>query len=591
MDIHVFFADAMRLHQAGSLEPAERLYRRVLGIDPGHSDALYLLGAIAYQKRRLDLAVDLIEQAIAIIEKGRSSPGPDKSASYFSTFADALRDQGKLDEAIASYRRALDFKPNFTMALNNLGDALNRRGSHDEAALCYRKAIDLNPNLPDAHYNLGAILQDQGRVDDAVECYRRALELRPAHAEACNNLGVASQLQGRLEDAIDYHSRAIALKADFADAYHNLASARQQQGRFDEAEALFRKSLQIKPDFCMAYYGLSGCRKFRDADRPIALEIKGLLSKQRLTDTDRTFLHFALGKIFDDLGDYGEAIQHFDEANRLERMHHDFNGQNFAASVDCVISAFPKETLTSPAASDSELPILIVGMPRSGTTLTEQILANHARIGTAGEVNFWFQQLEKISNRHDSQIEDWAEQDAAHDYVKLLTGAAPGVSRVIDKMPYNFLVLGLLHRVFPKARIIHCRRNPLDTALSIYFSRFNPIVKAQDFAYNRRDIVLYYRQYLRLMEHWRAILPPERFLEIDYENLVAKPESTSRTLVSFCGLDWDPACLAFYKTDRPIATASAWQARQPIYRSSAQRWLNYEPWLGEFRELQPSDAP
>jgi hypothetical protein len=226
--------------------------------------------------------------------------------------------------------------------------------------------------------------------------------------------------------------------------------------------------------------------------------------------------------------------------------------------------------------------VLIVGMPRSGTTLVEQILASHPDIAAAGELDFWPRRLDHVRRRRISRLDAAAERDIVRDYPALLRTYSPGARRVTDKMPFNFLFLGHIHRLFPNARIIHCRRLPVDTALSIYLTRFAGL---HDFTASREDIVRYYQEYRRLMAHWRAVLPPDRFLDIDYEDLVADPDSVSRRMVAFCGLEWDDACRDSHKTDRPIVTASVWQARQPVYRSSAERWRRYEPWLGELRLL------
>jgi tetratricopeptide (TPR) repeat protein len=311
--------------------------------------------------------------------------------------------------------------------------------------------------------------------------------------------------------------------------------------------------------------------------------MRAALEEQKFSDAGRALLHFALGKIFDDLADYETAIRHFDEANRLKRAEQVFDESNLAAVVDRSIGAFPKEEVN--VASESELPILIVGMPRSGTTLTEQILASHPQVAAGGELDFWLRRTDRIWNQSADQRDPAAGRDAIRDYLALLTNISPAAPvRVTDKMPSNFLHLGLVHGLFPNARIIHCRRNPVDTALSIYFTHF---ARTHEFANSRNGIVLYYREYQRLMAHWRRVLPPDRFIEIDYERLITDQEGISRRLVAFCGLEWDDACLDFHNTRRRIGTASAWQARQPLYRSSVERWRHYQPWLGEFRELLP----
>ena len=340
-------------------------------------------------------------------------------------------------------------------------------------------------------------------------------------------------------------------------------------------------------DPCISYFGLSGCRKFTQADNSLIQEMQAAYDDSRILGASRATLGFALGKIFDDLADYGTAIRYFDQGNLLEDARHPYNRDNFTAGIDRLIGAFPgKEKM--PVVSDSELPVLIVGMPRSGITLGEQILANHPDIAAGGELSFWYRKSHMIAEGKARKPEPSAAAAAIADYLLLLGDMARGAIRATDKLPYNFLSLGLVCNLFPKARIVHCRRNPLDTALSIYFSRFS---RSNEFAYSRNNIVHYYRQYQRLMAHWRKVLPPGQILDIDFEQLVTDPEAGSRRLVAFCGLGWDSACLDFYKSNRPVVTLSAWQARQPIYRTSIERWRHYEPWLGALADLMagPSD--
>ncbi len=312
-----------------------------------------------------------------------------------------------------------------------------------------------------------------------------------------------------------------------------------------------------------------------------------------MTEHDRATLHYALGKALDDIGDYAAAIRHFDQANsicakRLRLARRTINRKQHAANVDRLISHFTREFFQRHAevGSVTELPILIVGMIRSGTTLTEQILSSHPSIGAAGELRFWGDRGTLIGDASAGLLEPPAVRRLAEDYVALLQGLAPGVVRVIDKMPTNFLLLGLIHLVLPRARIIHCRRDPVDTCLSIYAT---PYQNLPDFAHDKANIVFYYQQYLRLMAHWRAVLPAESMLEVDYEELIADREATSRRVVAFCGLPWDDACLRHESNARSIRTPSQWQARQPIYRRSVARWRHYEPWLGAFRDLMAAD--
>ncbi|MGH7025197.1 MAG: sulfotransferase family protein [Caulobacteraceae bacterium] len=310
------------------------------------------------------------------------------------------------------------------------------------------------------------------------------------------------------------------------------------------------------------------------------------LARPMLTPLQRQVTHFALGKAHDDIGDYGAAIRHFDAANKIRAKFAAFDGAALATRVDRLIAETPRSSFDAAVGVSDATPILIVGMPRSGTTLVEQILSSHARVAAGGELSFWADR----DRRGDDLLglsEDQLEA-VASDYLTTLRNISPDAERVTDKMPFNFGLLGVIHRALPRAMFVHCRRHPIDTCLSIFSTSFEA---AMDFAGDRRSLLAFYRQYQRLMDHWREVLPPDRLIEVDYEALVADPEPHTRRLVAACGLPWDEACLSPQNNRRRVTTASLWQARQPIYRSSVERWRRYEPWLGELRELAPEERP
>jgi hypothetical protein len=286
-------------------------------------------------------------------------------------------------------------------------------------------------------------------------------------------------------------------------------------------------------------------------------------------------------------------MRHFDQANaicakRLRLSGRVIDRRRHAANVDRLIATFTPEFFARHATlgTASDLPILVIGMIRSGTTLTEQSMSSHAAIGAAGELRFWGERGVLVGDVVAGLLDQPSAQRLAEDYCSLLRCMAPEALRVTDKMPTNFLLLGLIHLIFPRARIIHCRRNPVDTCLSIYTT---PYSNLPDFAHERSNIVFYYREYLRLMAHWRNVLSADCMLDVDYEELIADREAVSRRIMAFCGLRWDDACLQHESNERTIRTPSQWQARQPIYRSSVARWRRYEPWLGEFGALIAAD--
>jgi hypothetical protein len=335
-----------------------------------------------------------------------------------------------------------------------------------------------------------------------------------------------------------------------------------------------------------------------EADRPLVERMRRLLERADLNPIQRGTVHFGLGKAFDDLGDAAEAMRHFEAGNRLASGSRRLNRTGLVEYYDSLIADFSAEALAraerpgTTALPGGDLPVLIVGMPRSGTTLTEQILSSHPSVAAGGELRFWGRQVippaadpfgraERLPLRLGSVEADDLSR-AAGEYRAVLRAIGPEALRVTDKEPHNFEQLGVIWKAWPDARVIHCRRRPIDICLSIYFNFFNGKM-----AWDRADLVFQYRQYERLMEHWRNVLPADFFTEVEYETLVADREAETRRLVAFCGLEWDDACLAPERNARRIKTASLWQARQPVYRTSLERWRRYEPWLGELRELLP----
>jgi hypothetical protein len=309
------------------------------------------------------------------------------------------------------------------------------------------------------------------------------------------------------------------------------------------------------------------------------------LARANLTTRDRQHLHFALGKAHDDVGNYEAAMRNFEAGNRLRALAGGgLNRDGFVRRIDQMIAATPpgyRDGQPNLGVEDAT-PILIVGMPRSGSTLTEQILSCHPEVAAGGELEFW--------GAHDPP-DVWslaatseATRRLASDYLATLRALGPGAKRVTDKGLRNFVSLGLIHRVFPNATLVHCRRHPVDHALSLFTTDIEANVAYMS---NRSDLVFTFKQYQRLMAHWREVLPPDRLVEVDYEALVADPELHARRLIAACGLEWNDACLAPHRNSRRVNTASLWQVRQPIYRTSVERWRRYEPWLGELRELAP----
>ncbi|MGH7015827.1 MAG: sulfotransferase family protein, partial [Caulobacteraceae bacterium] len=352
--------------------------------------------------------------------------------------------------------------------------------------------------------------------------------------------------------------------------------------------ASLERGLELDPNRVEALNVLSTNKKFTTRDLPLIARMRACAERKNLGVSEQIAIRFALGKALDDLGAYGEAMAQFDAGNRLRaslgRLDRDLLERQTNHAIDITPPGFLERR--SDLGGLDETPILIVGMPRSGTTLVEQILSSHPDVAPGGELPFWREKVRLGAAVFGPDAPAEGARRLANDYLAVLRAISPSAARVTDKTPFNFAHLGLVRQTFPRAAIVHCRRSPVDTCLSNYMTNF---ATRFDYACDRSDLVFFYRQYLRLMAHWREVLPAERFVEVEYEALIADPEPLTRALVAACGLEWADACLAPHRNPRAVRTASIWQARQPIYASSVARWRRYAPWLGELEELSSGE--
>jgi tetratricopeptide (TPR) repeat protein len=495
----------------------------------------------------------------------------------------ASLEAGLIPDAIAALQRAVACNPRYADAYFRLGIALEKLGDIRGAILAYDRTTQLLPSLTEAWFRAGALVYILGHSDEAIGCFRHA-----AATGGKTNFGRLGKARALLIEDRDQEAEQVLRETLVADprnamAYELLGTTLTEFGRFDEARACFERAIAIAPLLAGSYYDLVRCRPVTPADGLVqgvqaALATPGLEAGQRLR------LHLAIGKAAEDLGEYALAMHHFDAADEARRAAASFDSAAFSAEIDRLIARCTPEWIArvDELGRDDASPVLIVGMPRSGTTLVEQIVSNHPEVGAGGELTFWNQR--GVAWLHS----DLPGNDAPFlaksttDYLRVLRAVAPKAARVTDKMPFNFLWAGLIHLAFPRATIIHCRRAAIDTALSIHQTFFHPSLA---FPTGGAELVAYFRDYKRLMEHWRNVLPADRFIEVDYEELTSKPEPIIRRVIAACGLPWDNACLRPETNARSVKTPSKWQARQPIYQTSVARWRRYEPWLGALRAL------
>ncbi len=628
-------------HQSGRLQEAETIYQSILKEQPQHLDALHLLGVIAHQVGKNEIAVNLIEKAININPNvpdfynmcGEAYRALHKNelaitryeqalainpdfAGVHNNLGNALKELGRVEDAITRYEQALAIQPDYAMAHNNLGVALKEQGRVEDAITRFEQALAIQPDYAEAHNNLGNALKELGRVEDAITRYEQALAIQPDYAGAHSNLGNALRELGRPEDAISRYEQALAIQPDFAMAHYNLGIALDELGRPEEAVTRYEKALAIQPDYAEAHNNLGNALdelgRQKDAithyEQALAIKpdyaeahrhltnikpkqeqisiIEKLLKSPSLSEIDAMHYHFALGNIYNDVEKFNKAFEHYNKANTLKRKTITYDPQNYSAYVDRLIEAYSKGYFQEIAAcgSNSELPVFIVGMPRSGTTLVEQIVSSHPQVYGAGELAS-FGHIEdaiaiqfKASNPYPECMPLCNESMTlkfSKKHLEKLENYSHDAKRTTDKMPGNFIRIGLIKTLFPKARIIHCQRNALDTCTSNFLNYF---VVGHEYSFDLNELGQYYLDYERLMAHWGSLFPSE-ILGVQYEELVMNQEKISRQLIEYIGLEWDDRCLDFHKNKRAVRTSSSVRVRQPIYTHSINRWKHYEEHL------------
>jgi tetratricopeptide (TPR) repeat protein len=618
---------AIALQYEGKLDQAAELYRLILRHERDHFDALNNLGAIRAQKgfaaeaeklfRRAlrqrpqspethyNLALALgalnrprdsashMERAAALgfaaAVKARDDANPGASVMRDFNAALVYQQQGNSREAERLYRAVLGRDPLNFEALNNLGVLYVKVDRYGEAAAVLARAVEQRPSSAEAHHSLAMALRMLNRYEEATVPARRAIAIRPDYAEAHTNLGFALFGLRRLDEALTSIERAIALKPDFAPAYADLGQTLAALGRLDEARTAFENAIARDPSQPGFYQLLGHLKRFAADDPQLAAMEAFAGDPDRLSPGQQLVLHFGLGKAYSDLGRYEQSFGHLLEGNRLMRQRIVYDEPLHLNWLERIRAVFTPELMRMKAGQGdpTDVPVFIIGMPRSGSTLIEQILASHPMVSDRGELR----QLKQLAERLEGPpgtTERYPEvmplvsaerlRALGRDYRDALGADAPGVKRITDKMPSNFAFAGLVALALPNARIIHTRRNPLDTCLSCFSLLFAGDQQPQ--TYDLGELGRYFRTYETLMEHWRALLPPGMMLEVDYEDVVADLEGQARRLIAHCGLPWDDACLDFHRTDRRIMTASFAQVRQPLYRNSIARSRPYMHLLG-----------
>jgi len=600
--------EGLQAHRAGRLDQARSLYSQALQAQGDHPDALNLLGALEFASGRTDAAIRLITRAL--------KAHPAHFDAYLN-LAEALEAAGRVTEAVDTCRKVLTLKPDFVDAYARLAQLQAHHGPADNALAYSRVALALDPDCVDALCAEGAAQRRLFRFERAQGPYRRALALEPAntkvlaalaalldetdlHAEAAQlyrralesapqdlalwiGLGNALERSGDVEAALKHYERALELGPGSASALFCLACCHRDIGDFQRAEGVFRLLLATHPDHAPSLHALAGMKRL-DRGRVQQHQLARLAADSAQPLRHRVQAGFALGNVLDQAGDPDAAFGRYTEANTLYRKWRTsvgevFNRNELVASVDRVDQRLAAEHAsdTGDWATVSELPVFVVGPPRSGTTLVEQICASHSQVVGAGELTA-VQNIAAALAAHNQGLDRLANWDSGHaraqaeKHLAVLTNLGRGAARVVDKTPLNLMRLGVIGALFPRARVIRCHRDPRDIVVSnhtLYFGRGNL------FSTDQRDCAFAVRQIERLGDCWRRESPLS-ILDVVYEDLVADLDTHVRQIVEFLGLDWEPACLEFQNTARRVMTPSSWQVRQPVYSTSVGRWRRYE---------------
>ncbi len=613
----------LALQGLGKHADAVDQYRRAIELRPDFAVAHNNLGNALRELGRLDEALDHFRRAVEL--------APDHAPAR-TNLGQMLVDRGRAEEALPHCQEAVRLQPDLAPLHHNLGNALRALGRFAEARAAYLEAIRLDPNLARAHAHLGLVLQQDGQLGDALVWLRQATEMEPANADFWTYLADLYADREEYAEAIPCWERVLALVPDRAAAHNGLGWALQEERRLTEAEEHFRTALRLQPDLAAAQLSLGGLHEelgdlaaaeaaFREALRlqpafavphaRLATLLRGKLPdadlaalEHRLADAElaegpRARLLFGLAHVLDAHGECARAAECLRQANALalelaRRQKRDYAPADHERFVDNLIRAFDADWFArrSGAGLPTRRPIFVFGLPRSGTTLIEQVLASHSRIHGAGELRFareTFEAIPAVLGRPAAPMECVAALEPAairrlaEQHEDRLRGLDRSADRIVDKMPDNYVYVGLLSALFPQATLIHCRRDLRDIAVSCWMTDFRSIRWANDPAH----LASRFTQYRRIVDHWRTVLPA-RMIEIDYEETVADLESVARRLIAAAGLDWQPACLAFHTTQRPVRTASVTQVRQPVYTQSVARWKHYEHDLGELFEALPA---
>ena len=524
---------------------------------------------------------------------------PDNSELYHE-FGIALIAQNQPKLAIEKFLQSVRLDPKNANYNSDLGEMYRRVGILDQAVKFNLEAVKLNSELDNTNYNLGLAYFDKENFDKAIVHFEKAIEINPKHGFAWNNLGSSFEKLDKLKLAHEAYQKAVDLNGNHLEALNNLATTNTQFNKTDEAIKIFNKAIDVQPHFFEAHFNLSALKKYTKEDPHFRLLQEVPQHKKQFNLFEATRYHFAYGKALDDIGEYDNAFNQYNLGNQLQSKLTPYNQKKNDEIVSKTIEIFNINFINK-LKSDNEVnnrtPIFIVGMPRSGTSLIEQILDSHQSIYGAGELKDLSESLEsnikRLSNEQSLDFIGDAKKSffekVGSDYLNKVWELSPNSKYISDKMPGNFFNIGLIYLAFPHAKIIHSMRDPMDSCFSNFTKLFKDDMR---FTYSQENIGNYYKDYHTIMEHWKKVLPSDFICHMKYEDMINDTEKEAKRLTSFIGLNWDPNCLKFYDNNRNVKTASMMQVRKPIYKSSLARWKNFTKHLKPlYNKVKPYREP
>ena len=572
------YQEGLAHYRNGKLADAERACKKAIKINPRYADAHNDLGNVYLKMGRLKESFNAYRKALNLAPN---------HPMLVNNIGNVLMAQGEYEKALNWLNKSIELDPDNAATHSNLGNTFRFLGESRKAAAAYKQAIELNPHQCSYSLNLGGVLIELEELDEAVECFNQVLQLDPENQKAYLGLGKALNAQGNLDQAVASYQKAISIDPANPNCYSELGGAYGDHGETDKAISALRKALEIDPKLIPAYQELTRNKKFTEADADVKA-MESLFPMKETTDTKKSDLAFSLGKAYEDLGEFDKSMEFVTRAARLKRSSFDYSIEESSKYFDRIKQVFSADFFSEYAdvGDPDRTPIFVLGMPRSGTSLVEQILASHPAVFGAGELyNLLsvYRSLDKSidgpkSNTFPEALIGLGPDEFANlgkQYVASIRKYSARATFIVDKMPHNFLRIGFIRAILPNARIIHCTRAPLDNCLSLFKTDFR---KGHPYSYDLGELGQYYKLYRELMDYWKTTLPG--FIhDLNYEELVSHQEEQTKRLLQYCELPWDDACMNFHKTRRKIKTASNAQVVRPIYQDSVKLWKRYENYL------------